>query len=151
MLVQLTSIIDGVDGEIARLTGKASRFGAFLDSILDRFVDAAVIVSTSIYLLQILFPPQALVLCGAILFSSLMVSFMHARSEASLGVKLQLIDKHIYAGRDVRLFILSTALISVLFNALLFLGLMLMLLSLQLTYIFHKLVRVYKLRIGFNN
>lgn len=42
LLVQLGSIIDGCDGEVARLTHRASRFGAWLDTILDRYADLAV-------------------------------------------------------------------------------------------------------------
>jgi CDP-diacylglycerol--glycerol-3-phosphate 3-phosphatidyltransferase len=33
---------DGLDGTLARITGRESRFGAFLDSTLDRLADAAV-------------------------------------------------------------------------------------------------------------
>ncbi|MBN2176979.1 MAG: CDP-alcohol phosphatidyltransferase family protein [Demequinaceae bacterium] len=36
------ALLDMTDGMIARATGKSSRFGAFLDSTLDRFADAAV-------------------------------------------------------------------------------------------------------------
>jgi len=36
------ALLDMTDGMIARMTGKSSRFGAFLDSTLDRFADAAV-------------------------------------------------------------------------------------------------------------
>ena len=36
------AFLDMTDGMIARATGKSSRFGAFLDSTLDRFADAAV-------------------------------------------------------------------------------------------------------------
>lgn len=43
LLAQLASIIDGVDGEIARLKFQESLFGAYLDSILDRYGDAALI------------------------------------------------------------------------------------------------------------
>jgi len=39
--VQLGSILDGCDGEIARLTFGTSRFGAWLDTLLDRYGDAA--------------------------------------------------------------------------------------------------------------
>jgi len=42
LLVQLGSIIDGCDGEVARLTHRTSRFGAWLDTILDRYADLAV-------------------------------------------------------------------------------------------------------------
>ncbi len=36
------SLLDLTDGMIARMTGKSSKFGAMLDSTLDRFADAAV-------------------------------------------------------------------------------------------------------------
>ncbi len=43
MLVQISSIIDGCDGEIARLKFQMSRYGSFLDSTLDRYADFLVI------------------------------------------------------------------------------------------------------------
>ncbi len=36
ILVQLSSIVDGIDGSLARLKGMTSEFGGFLDSMLDR-------------------------------------------------------------------------------------------------------------------
>ena len=39
LLAQLSSVIDGVDGSLARLKGMSSEFGGFLDSILDRYAD----------------------------------------------------------------------------------------------------------------
>ena len=44
LLVQLSSIVDGADGDLARLTGKTSAFGGFFDSILDRYADAAILL-----------------------------------------------------------------------------------------------------------
>ena len=41
VLVQLQSILDGCDGEIARLKFQASAFGAWLDNVLDDLVNAA--------------------------------------------------------------------------------------------------------------
>ncbi len=43
ILIQLSSIIDGVDGEVARLFGTANRFGGLLDSLLDRYADLLII------------------------------------------------------------------------------------------------------------
>ncbi|MEA3356792.1 MAG: CDP-alcohol phosphatidyltransferase family protein, partial [Candidatus Bipolaricaulota bacterium] len=42
ILIQFGSILDGCDGELARLTFRESRFGAWLDTILDRYGDIAV-------------------------------------------------------------------------------------------------------------
>ena len=43
ILAQLSSIIDGCDGEVARLKYKSTKFGAWLDAILDRYSDAFLI------------------------------------------------------------------------------------------------------------
>jgi len=50
ILTQLTSIIDGVDGEIARMKKMQTKFGAYFDSILDRYADALIIISITIRL-----------------------------------------------------------------------------------------------------
>lgn len=44
LLVQLSSILDGCDGEVARLQERTSAFGGWLDSILDRYADALILV-----------------------------------------------------------------------------------------------------------
>ncbi|RLE38817.1 hypothetical protein DRJ23_04350 [Candidatus Acetothermia bacterium] len=47
ILVQLGSIIDGCDGEVARLTYRTSRFGAWFDTLLDRYADLGVTIGVS--------------------------------------------------------------------------------------------------------
>lgn len=42
LLLQLSSILDGVDGEIARASGVASPLGRVIDSLCDRVVEASV-------------------------------------------------------------------------------------------------------------
>src|SRR5439155_19604589 len=43
LLAQASSVLDGVDGETARLQERASGRGAFVDALCDRMVDAALI------------------------------------------------------------------------------------------------------------
>jgi len=43
LLIQLCSVLDGMDGETARLLVRTSRAGAILDGVTDRMVDAALI------------------------------------------------------------------------------------------------------------
>ena len=43
LFVQAASVLDGVDGETARLHDRTSRWVAFLDDVLDRMVDAAIV------------------------------------------------------------------------------------------------------------
>ncbi|MFQ5664258.1 MAG: CDP-alcohol phosphatidyltransferase family protein [Terriglobia bacterium] len=49
LTVQLASIVDGVDGELARLKRDASAFGAFLDSLLDRYADGLIFLAMGYY------------------------------------------------------------------------------------------------------
>src|SRR5207249_3389156 len=50
MLVALASVLDGSDGEVARLTYRSSRFGGFLDAVLDRAADGMLFTGAAIYL-----------------------------------------------------------------------------------------------------
>jgi len=44
-LLLLSQILDCTDGDLARMTGRVTKRGAYLDRIFDRFVDAAVIIA----------------------------------------------------------------------------------------------------------
>jgi CDP-diacylglycerol--glycerol-3-phosphate 3-phosphatidyltransferase len=73
--------IDALDGALARVLGKQSRFGAFLDSTLDRLSDAALILGlTTHYLQQRAHVEVALLLTA--LVAAMMVSYTRARAEA---------------------------------------------------------------------
>jgi CDP-diacylglycerol---glycerol-3-phosphate 3-phosphatidyltransferase len=79
------SAFDGVDGALARASGKTTKFGAFLDSTLDRYSEAVVYLGLLAYYGrngQVL--PQILVY-GTII-GSLLVSYTRARAEG-LGVE----------------------------------------------------------------
>ena len=41
LVLQLKTVLDNADGQLARLTGRLTAFGRYLDSVLDLFVDAA--------------------------------------------------------------------------------------------------------------
>jgi phosphatidylglycerophosphate synthase len=49
-LILIGGIFDMLDGTVARTKGKTSKFGAFLDSVLDRYSDAFIFLSVSYYL-----------------------------------------------------------------------------------------------------
>lgn len=51
-LAQATSVMDGVDGELARLQLRASRRGALLDGVLDRLADAAILAGLGAWALS---------------------------------------------------------------------------------------------------
>jgi len=43
ILIHIHSIVDGCDGEVARLKLRQTKYGGWLDAVLDRYVDAAII------------------------------------------------------------------------------------------------------------
>lgn len=49
LLAQVDSILDGVDGEIARLKHAQSKLGGLIDSLLDRYVDTVIIAGLVYY------------------------------------------------------------------------------------------------------
>jgi len=49
ILAQISSIIDGCDGEIARLKLQSTKFGAWFDAILDRYSDGFLLFGLTIY------------------------------------------------------------------------------------------------------
>lgn len=49
LLAQLSSIVDGVDGSLARLKGTVSSFGGFLDSMLDRYADILILLGLTLW------------------------------------------------------------------------------------------------------
>jgi len=81
VLVLVAGFFDILDGALARATNRATRFGAILDSTLDR-------VSEAILLLGILFlycNEQSIagsLLVGLALIGSMLVSYIRARAEA---------------------------------------------------------------------
>jgi choline kinase/phosphatidylglycerophosphate synthase len=50
ILTQAASVLDGVDGETARLRGASTSRGARLDALVDRMVDAAVVAGLGLWL-----------------------------------------------------------------------------------------------------
>ena len=71
---------DLLDGRVARASQRVTRFGAFLDSVIDRYSDVALLLGIAIrYLLQHDSGLLLLTLVGII--GSLMVSYTRARAE----------------------------------------------------------------------
>jgi len=80
-LLLVVAPVDALDGALARVLGKQSRFGAFLDSTLDRLSDAALILGLTVhYLLHGAHFEVVLLLIS--LVAAMMVSYIRARAEA---------------------------------------------------------------------
>lgn len=78
---------DGVDGTMARMLGRSSRFGAFLDSTLDRYSEAVTLFGLFVYFLR-QGNQEALILLYVAIVGSLMVSYTRARAEG-VGLECQ--------------------------------------------------------------
>ncbi|MEM2911036.1 MAG: archaetidylinositol phosphate synthase [Candidatus Bathyarchaeia archaeon] len=98
-LLLLSGYCDVLDGAIARLCQKATPFGGFLDSLLDRYADSAVYAG-------IIFGGLCTVPWGLIaLIGSLLVSYTRARAEAA-DIKMETVG---IAERAERILILAAA------------------------------------------
>ncbi|MCP4231937.1 MAG: CDP-alcohol phosphatidyltransferase family protein [bacterium] len=53
IIAAFAQILDGVDGQVCRLRGAVSKPGAFLDSVLDRYVDTAFLLGMLVYLVRL--------------------------------------------------------------------------------------------------
>lgn len=105
LLVQLSSIVDGVDGGIARLKGMTSTFGGFLDSMLDRYADILIVLGLTLWSVSHEVYP-GIWLAGFLAIAGTMgISY----SRASIGAN----HRHLFdrgfqslASRDIRLFLI---------------------------------------------
>jgi CDP-diacylglycerol--glycerol-3-phosphate 3-phosphatidyltransferase len=79
-VIVFAGLLDGVDGLLARQSQQTSRFGAFLDSVLDRWSDSALFIGLLIWFAQSSMVMQE-VLSAVALASSLLVSYTRARAE----------------------------------------------------------------------
>lgn len=107
VLAQVASILDGVDGDLAKLTNRFSSFGGFLDAMLDRYGDAAILTGV-VWLLVVNGQAVAVnVIVGlAALFGSILVSYSRARAKSDLKLTFDRGFSGYAANRDVRLFII---------------------------------------------
>ena len=106
VLIQASSIVDGVDGDLARVKKMASTFGGLFDAVLDRYADAAIAAGMAVYAYQNESLPGALVLGFAAMVGFILVSYSRARLETEGGrdVASDLLG---VASRDVRLLALT--------------------------------------------
>jgi len=105
LLVQLSSIVDGVDGSLARRKGMTSEFGGFLDSVLDRYADVLIVLGLILWSLSHeaysgIWPVGFLAITGTIC-----ISYTRARINPH---HRHLFDKGFksLASRDIRLFLI---------------------------------------------
>jgi CDP-diacylglycerol--glycerol-3-phosphate 3-phosphatidyltransferase len=82
-LLVLGSMLDAMDGMVARAQGKSSDAGEFLDAVVDRYAEVATYIGFIWYMNETWWALGAVV---AALLGSLMVSYVRAKAEA-LGIE----------------------------------------------------------------
>ncbi|MCX9010975.1 MAG: archaetidylinositol phosphate synthase [Candidatus Methanoperedens sp.] len=81
----LGGFFDALDGAVARENNRITNFGGFLDSVCDRFADAAVLIGAMYGNLTAIPPFSGWFIGTMAIVGSLMVSYTRARAEAAGG------------------------------------------------------------------
>ena len=102
--VQAGSIIDGVDGDKSRLTGKGSPFGAFLDAVIDRYADGSAMVDLILWTAKLYDGALVWMIGFTALLGTFTVTYTRVRIDES---RRTMFDQGLtsLASRDVRLFL----------------------------------------------
>jgi len=101
LIAAAAQVLDGVDGQLARMTGRQSNYGAFMDSVMDRYGDGALVIGMVVYLVRLPGdrPLWLLLTLGSLaLIGSNLVSYSGARAQG-LGIDL---GKHTLASKGTR-------------------------------------------------
>ena len=85
LLLILAGLFDLFDGSLARASGQVTAFGAFLDSVIDRYSDLVVLLGIVVFYARTPHTRGALVAMAG-LVGSVMVSYTKARAE-SIGIE----------------------------------------------------------------
>lgn len=81
IMIIFSGIFDMLDGRVARVTQNVTKFGAFFDSVLDRYSDMAIFIGLMIYYSKgqrLIY----LILSGIVMMGSVMTSYTRARAES---------------------------------------------------------------------
>jgi CDP-diacylglycerol---glycerol-3-phosphate 3-phosphatidyltransferase len=81
LVIIFAGIFDMLDGRVARITNSVTKFGAFFDSVLDRYSDIVIFLGLMIYYSK----AQRLsymVLSGVVMMGAVMTSYTRARAES---------------------------------------------------------------------
>ncbi|RLB26364.1 MAG: hypothetical protein DRG66_06925 [Deltaproteobacteria bacterium] len=106
ILAQVSSIVDGCDGEIARLKFQETEFGAWFDAVLDRYADAFLLFGLTYYV----YSPSGNLLYLFVGFFAIIGTFMNSytadKYDGLMKKKIGSKGHYFRIGRDVRIFII---------------------------------------------
>ena len=103
IIAQFASIIDGSDGEVARLKYLSSDYGGWFDAVLDRYADAFLLFGLTWYVYSQDLSPWALVIGFFAIIGSFMLSYTADKYDKLMKNRIK---KGVRMGRDVRVFLI---------------------------------------------
>lgn len=106
ILAQISSIIDGCDGEIARLKFQVSEFGGWFDAVLDRYADTFLLFGLTWYIFEPCYNLMYLGVGFLAIIGSFMNSYTADKYDGLMKKKLGSKKLYLRIGRDLRIFII---------------------------------------------
>lgn len=106
ILAQVSSVIDGCDGEIARLKFQVTEFGGWFDAVLDRYADAFLLFGLTYYVYFTSRNFLALFIGFLAIIGTFMNSYTADKYDGLMKRKLRPGKYYFRMGRDVRIFII---------------------------------------------
>ena len=107
VLAQFASIIDGCDGEVARLKYQSSDFGGWFDAVLDRYADAFLLFGLTWHLLAVEVNGWILFVGFMAIIGSFMLSYTADKYDNLMRERIRAGGKAgLRMGRDVRVFLI---------------------------------------------
>ncbi len=80
-LFVVAAFMDLIDGSVARVTGRVSKFGAYLDTIVDRYVEALVVLALLFVAIPPLFGVDAKIWLFVYFFGAMMTTYAKAAAK----------------------------------------------------------------------
>ena len=106
ILAQVASVIDGCDGEIARLKIQVTEFGGWFDAVLDRYADAFLLFGLTYYVCFTNCDFFTLFIGFLAIIGAFMNSYTADKYDGLMKRKLRPGKYYFRMGRDVRIFII---------------------------------------------
>jgi CDP-L-myo-inositol myo-inositolphosphotransferase len=107
VLAQFASIVDGCDGEVARLKYQSSDFGGWFDAVLDRYADAFLLFGLTWHLLAVEVNGWILFVGFMAIIGSFMLSYTADKYDNLMRDRIRAGGKAgLRMGRDVRVFLI---------------------------------------------
>ncbi|MBE9505674.1 MAG: NTP transferase domain-containing protein [Chloroflexi bacterium] len=107
VLAQFASVVDGCDGEVARLKYQTSDFGGWLDAVLDRYADAFLLFGLTFHLLAAGANAWVLFIGFMAIIGSFMLSYTADKYDSLMRKRIEAGGKGgLRMGRDARVFLI---------------------------------------------